>query len=71
MTSTIGNTAGGVVNTGGAVTGAAGRGLGETVEGATGSAGRPVGKAVGDGATTVEDGAHKAAREVKNAGQGK
>jgi hypothetical protein len=40
VTSTVGNTVGGVTNTVGGVVGALGRGVGETLEGATGSAGR-------------------------------
>jgi hypothetical protein len=48
VTSTLGNTVGGLTGTVGNVVGAAGRGLGETVTGATGSAGKDVGKALGD-----------------------
>jgi len=71
VTSTVGNTAGGLVNTVGGITGAAGRGIGDTIEGATGSAGKSVGRAIANGATSVEDGAYKVAGGVKDAGQGK
>jgi hypothetical protein len=71
VTSTVGNTVGGLVNTVGGIAGATGRGLGETIEGATGSAGRSVGRAIADGATSLENGARKAASGVKDAGQGK
>ncbi|KAF4305996.1 hypothetical protein GTA08_BOTSDO07197 [Botryosphaeria dothidea] len=71
VTSTIGNTVGGLTNTVGGVVGAAGRGIGETLEGATGSAGRPVARGVADAATGVEDGSNRIAKGVKDAGQGK
>ena len=71
VTSTVGNTVGGVVNTVGGVAGAAGRGIGETIEGATGRAGRSVGVATADGATSLENGTHKVARGIKDVGQGK
>ncbi|MCJ1248799.1 hypothetical protein MMC30_006019 [Trapelia coarctata] len=71
VTSTVGNTVGGLVNTVGGVTGAAGRGVGETIEGATGSAGKSVGRAIANGATSVENGAHNFAGGVKDAGYGK
>ncbi|KAF2712114.1 hypothetical protein K504DRAFT_531257 [Pleomassaria siparia CBS 279.74] len=68
VTSTLGNTVGGVTNT---VVGALGRGIGETLEGATGSAGRPVARGIADATTSVEDGANKIAGGVKRAGEGK
>ncbi|KAK8224005.1 hypothetical protein BKA81DRAFT_348971 [Phyllosticta paracitricarpa] len=71
VTSTVGNTVGGLLNTVGGVVGAAGRGVGETLEGATGSAGRPVARGVADAASGVEDGTGRIARGVKDAGQGK
>lgn len=71
VTSTVGNTVGGVTNTAGGVVGALGRGVGETLEGATGSAGRPVARGIADATTSVEDGAGKIAGGVKRAGEGK
>lgn len=43
LTSTLGNTLGGVTRTVGNVTGAATRGIGDTVTAATGEAGKPIG----------------------------
>lgn len=71
ITSTIGNTVGGVTNTVGGVVGALGRGVGETLEGATGSAGRPVARGIADATTSIEDGANRIAGGVKRAGEGK
>ncbi len=59
------------MNTVGGIVGAAGRGLGETIEGVTGRVGRSVTRAIAGGATSLEDGAHKAARGIKDAGQGR
>lgn len=69
VTSTLGNTVGGLTNTVGGIVGAGGRGLGETVEGATGSAGKSLGRSIADVATGIENGTAAAAKEVKNAGQ--
>jgi hypothetical protein len=69
VTSTVGNTVGGVTNTLGGVVGALGRGVGETLEGATGSAGRPVARGIADVSTSLEKGANDVA--VKRAGEGK
>lgn len=55
----------------GGVTGAAGRGVGDTITGATGSLGRPLGDGLGNAATGVENGARKIARGVEDAGQWK
>merc|ERR1711959_282467 len=71
VTSTVGNTVGGLTNTVGGVVGALGRGVGETLEGATGSAGRPVARGVADATTSIEDGANRIAGGVKRAGEGK
>ncbi|RAH43481.1 uncharacterized protein BO95DRAFT_445066 [Aspergillus brunneoviolaceus CBS 621.78] len=71
VTSTLGNTVGGVSRTVGGVTGAAGRGIGDTITGATGSAGKPVGDALGNIGSGVEDGARKVAQGVEDAGQWK
>lgn len=51
--------------------GAAGRGVGETIEGATGSAGRPVARGLADAATGIEDGAGKIAEGMRRAGEGR
>ena len=71
VTSTVGNTAAGAVNTVGGIVGAAGRGVGETIEGAAGSTGRPVAKAVANASTGIEGGAKDVAAGLKDAGQGK
>jgi hypothetical protein len=71
VTSTIGNTVGGLTNLVGGVVGAASRGLGETIEGATGSAGKAVGRSIADAGTGIEDGSHRIAKGVKDAGYGK
>jgi hypothetical protein len=69
VTSTVGNTVGGVTNTVGGVLGATLRGVGETVEGATGL--RSVGKGLADVGNGLEAGANDVARGVKNAGEWK
>lgn len=69
VTSTLGNTVGGVSRTVGGVTGAAARGVGDTITSATGSAGKPVGDALGSVGTGVEDGANRVAKGVEDAGQ--
>jgi hypothetical protein len=71
VTSTLGNTVGGVARTVGGVTGAATRGVGDTINSATGSAGRPVGDAIGNAGTGLEDGTKQVAKGVENAGQWK
>ncbi|KAI0839636.1 hypothetical protein F5Y06DRAFT_11422 [Hypoxylon sp. FL0890] len=71
VTSTVGNTAGGVGRTAGNVVGAAGRGLGDTITSATGSAGKPVGDALGSVGTGVQNGADSLSKGVENAGQWK
>ncbi|KAL4990330.1 hypothetical protein BDW68DRAFT_175045 [Aspergillus falconensis] len=71
VTSTLGNTVGGVSKTVGGVTGAATRGLGDTVNSATGSTGRPVGDALGSVGTGLEDGLKKVGKGVEDAGQWK
>jgi phage-related protein len=70
VTSTVSNTVGGLVNTVGGIAGAAGRGICETIEGATSSAGKSVGTAIVDGATSLENGTHRAAGVLKVEGQG-
>ncbi|KAL8677866.1 MAG: hypothetical protein Q9186_005752 [Xanthomendoza sp. 1 TL-2023] len=60
VTSTAGNTVGGLGRTIGGVVGAGGRGLGQTISGATGSAGKPVGEAIESLGNGVEKGAHNA-----------
>lgn len=71
VTSTLGNTVGGLTNTVGGVVGAASRGLGETVTGATGGFGRPLGDGLANVGTGVEDGAASVAKGVKDAGEWK
>jgi hypothetical protein len=71
VTSTVGNTLGGVTNTVGGVVGALGRGIGETLEGATGSAGRPVAQGLKDATNGIEKGASDVAGGVKRAGEWK
>ncbi len=69
VTSTVGNTVGGLGRTVGNVTGAAARGVGDTITGATGSAGKPVGDALGSVGTGIQDGANSVSKGVENAGQ--
>lgn len=71
VTSTLGNTVGGVARTVGGVTGAAGRGLGDTITGATGSLGKPVGDALANATTGLESGTKRVAKGVEDAGQWK
>ncbi|KAH0837052.1 hypothetical protein Z517_04255 [Fonsecaea pedrosoi CBS 271.37] len=71
VTSTVGNTIGGLTRTVGGITGAAGRGIGDTITGATGSAGKPLGDGLANALTGVENGARKVARGVEDAGQWK
>ena len=71
VTSTIGNTVGGLTNTVGGIVGAAGRGLGETVNGATGGLGKPLGDGIANVGTGVEGGAASVAKGVKDAGEWK
>jgi hypothetical protein len=71
VTSTVGNTLGGVTNTVGGVVGALGRGVGETLEGATGSTGRPVAQGLKDATNGIEKGANDVAGGVKRAGEWK
>lgn len=71
VTSTVGNTVGGVTNLAGGLVGTTGRGVGEILEGATGSAGRPIARGLADASTSVEDGAARIAGGVKRAGEGK
>ncbi|KAL8907922.1 MAG: hypothetical protein Q9171_005663 [Xanthocarpia ochracea] len=57
LTSTVGNTVGGLGRTIGGVVGAGGRGLGQTITSATGSAGKPVGETLETLGNEVEKGA--------------
>lgn len=50
--------------------GAAGRGVGETVNGVTGKYGKPVGDGIKDVAEGIEGGAARVAGGVKRAGEG-
>ena len=71
MTSTVGNTVGGVAKTLGGVVGAGGRGIGETITGVTGRAGKPIGDGISSLATGVEGGARVVAEGAEEAGMGK
>lgn len=71
VTSTLGNTVGGLSRTAGNVTGAASRGIGDTITSATGSAGQPVGDALGNIGTAVENGVSDVAKGVERAGEWK
>ncbi|KAL8780788.1 MAG: hypothetical protein Q9194_000721 [Teloschistes cf. exilis] len=62
VTSTVGNTVGGLGKTVGGVVGAGGRGLGQTVTAATGSAGKPVGEAIESLGNGVENGANNVSK---------
>jgi phage-related protein len=70
VTSTVGNTVGGVTRTVGGVVGAAGRGVGHTITGATGRAGKPVGDGIAGTTTGIENAANNVARGVEDAGRG-
>ncbi|QKD57459.2 uncharacterized protein FOBCDRAFT_277094 [Fusarium oxysporum Fo47] len=71
VTSTLGNTVGGVVGTLGNVTGAALRGVGNTLTGTTGEIRQPVGNAVGGIVTGVESLLNNVAKGVEKAGEQK
>ncbi|KAL9599439.1 MAG: hypothetical protein Q9179_003553 [Wetmoreana sp. 5 TL-2023] len=71
VTSTVGNTVGGLGRTVGGVVGAGGRGLGQTVTGATGSAGKPVGDAIESLGNGVENGSTSVSKGVEDAGKWK
>lgn len=59
-----------MVNTAGGLVGAAGRGVGETVNGVTGKTGEPVGNGLKYVTNGVENGAADLASGVKKAGGG-
>ncbi|CAI7622377.1 unnamed protein product [Penicillium glandicola] len=69
VTSTLGNTVGGVTRTVGGVAGTAGRGIGDTITGATGSAGEPVGNALSSASSGLESGVKRVADGAENAGK--
>lgn len=71
VTSTLGNTVGGLGRTVGGVTGAATRGISDTITGATGSAGKPIGDALANAGTGIENGTKDVAKGVENAGEWK
>ena len=71
VTSTLGNTVGGLSRTVGGVTGAATRGIGDTITSATGSAGKPLGNGLANIGTSVENGTKDVAKGVENAGEWK
>ncbi|KAL8737055.1 MAG: hypothetical protein Q9181_002070 [Wetmoreana brouardii] len=71
VTSTVGNTVGGLGRTVGGVVGAGGRGLGQTITGATGSAGKPVGEAIESLGNGVENGSNSVSKGVEDAGKWK
>ncbi|KAK3694401.1 hypothetical protein B0T22DRAFT_477153 [Podospora appendiculata] len=71
VTSTLGNTVGGLTNTVGGVLGAASRGIGETVTGATGGVGKPLGDGIANIGTGVEGGIGSVSQGVKDAGEWK
>ncbi|OQE11359.1 hypothetical protein PENVUL_c002G01295 [Penicillium vulpinum] len=71
VTSTLGNTVGGVTRTVGGVAGTAGRGIGDTITGAAGSVGEPVGNALGSASSGLESGAKRVAQGAEDAGQWK
>ncbi|KAL8627814.1 hypothetical protein Q9189_006496 [Teloschistes chrysophthalmus] len=67
VTSTVGNTVGGLGKTVGGVVGAGGRGIGQTVTAATGSAGKPVGEAIESLGNGVENGANNISDPIRAA----
>ncbi|KAL8758921.1 MAG: hypothetical protein Q9199_001145 [Rusavskia elegans] len=66
VTSTVGNTVGGLGRTVGGVVGAGGRGLGQTITAATGGAGKPVGEAIESLGNGVENGAQNVSKELSS-----
>ncbi|KAI4121411.1 MAG: hypothetical protein LQ338_006381 [Usnochroma carphineum] len=71
VTSTVGNTVGGLGRTVGGIVGAGGRGLGQTVTGATGSAGQPIGEALESLGNGIEGGTKNVSKGVEDAGKWK
>ncbi|KAF3028550.1 hypothetical protein E8E15_009290 [Penicillium rubens] len=71
VTSTLGNTLGGVTRTVGGVAGTAGRGVGDTITSATGSAGEPIGNALSNVSSGLENGAKRVAQGTEDAGKWK
>ncbi|KAI4143191.1 MAG: hypothetical protein L6R39_004669 [Caloplaca ligustica] len=71
VTSTVGNTVGGLGKTVGGIVGAGGIGLGQTVTGATGSAGKPIGDALESLGEGVESGVKNVSQGVEDAGKWK
>jgi hypothetical protein len=71
VTSTLGNTLGGVTRTVGGVAGTAGRGIGDTINSATGSVGEPIGNVLGSATTVLEDGTKRVAKGVEDVGKWK
>lgn len=71
VTSTVGDTVGGLTNTVGGVLGVATRGVGEAVNSATGGLGKPLGDGIANIGTGVEGGVGSVAQGVKDAGEWK
>ncbi|KAF6818132.1 hypothetical protein CSOJ01_02013 [Colletotrichum sojae] len=71
VTSTLGNTVGGVTRTVGNVTGAATKGVGDTITSASGSAGRPVGDGLGNLGGGLQNALNSVGKGAEDAGQWK
>ncbi|KAK4660028.1 hypothetical protein QC762_115520 [Podospora pseudocomata] len=71
VTSTLGNTLGGIANTAGGVVGSAGRGLGDTVNSVTGETGRPIGDGLKNITGGIEKGVQDVSQGVKDTGEWK
>ncbi|KAL0935028.1 uncharacterized protein CTRU02_209619 [Colletotrichum truncatum] len=71
VTSTLGNTVGGLTRTVGNVTGAATKGVGDTITSAGGSAGRPVGDGISNVGGGLQNALNSVGKGAEDAGQWK
>ncbi|TEA16757.1 hypothetical protein C8034_v000922 [Colletotrichum sidae] len=71
VTSTLGNTVGGVTRTIGNVTGAATKGVGDTITSAGGSTGRPVGDGISNVGGGLQNALNSVGKGAEDAGQWK
>jgi hypothetical protein len=69
VTSTLGNTLGGVTNTAGGVVGSAGKGIGETVNSATGDTGKPLGDTISNVGSGVDKTGQGLSQGLRDAGE--
>jgi len=69
VTSTLGNTLGGVTNTAGGVVGSAGKGVGETVNSAAGNTGKPLGDTISSLGSGVDKAGQGLSQGLRDAGE--